>query len=120
MYGYDRERSEKVRRNIVIDFNYKGEARHEVYIIEDLNDNLEFLPNQIVENYKKNCPLYLELVGITEVCGKHFDTPQELEKAATSKQTSEATIISWYNDIPAGLKTLWQEPKEKLEMFRRK
>ena len=109
-----------MRRNIVIDFNYKGEARHEVYILEDLNDNPELLPNKIVENYKKDCPLELELVGITEVCGKYFDTPQELEKAATSKQVNDSTLISWYNDVPAGLKTLWQEPKEKLEMFRRK
>lgn len=104
-------------RNFVFDFNHKGIAKHEVYVFDDLSDDFDFLPNQIIKNYKEDREPEVELVGVTEICGKDFINPQELEKIATSPDISGLTLISWYQDIPAGLKTLWQEPEEKRKMF---
>lgn len=101
-------------RNFVIDFNYNGIAKHEVHIIADFNIDPKSLPSALLNEYKKKAGGF-ELVGITEIAGKAFTDPEELERIAMGTPGKDICFISWYADKEAALKTLWQEPDYKLK-----
>lgn len=105
-------------RNFVIDFNYNGIAKHEVHIIADFNTDPKSLPNALLNDYKKKGGSF-ELVGITEIAGKGFTNPEELELVAMGTPGKGIYFINWYADKEAALRTLWQEPTYKVKQARR-
>ena len=92
-------------RTFILDYNQEGIAKHQTIQAIDVNKDLSILPGIILQQFTA---MGLNIVGILEVKGDcDFD---ELKKnIRSSKGPKDEQLITWFVDLPEGMKTIEQD-----------